>query len=86
MNIAQPCWSLGLKCASRVAAPGGSIKRKIQNLLFKPLKYLFEGCCTNRNTASLLQSVGFSEVNIETFDSKAMPAPISPNIVGVAVK
>jgi ubiquinone/menaquinone biosynthesis C-methylase UbiE len=69
-----------------VAAPGGSLKRKVQNVLFKSWKCLFEGCCTNRDTACLLQSAGFSEVDIETFESKAMPAPVTPNIVGVAIK
>lgn len=69
-----------------VGAPSGSMKRKVQNVLFKPWKYLFEGCCTNRDTTNLLQSVGFSKINVEAFESQAMPAPISPNIVGVATK
>jgi ubiquinone/menaquinone biosynthesis C-methylase UbiE len=69
-----------------VAAPQGSVKRKMQNLLFYPWKYLFEGCHTNRNTDSLLQSVGFSRIDMECFDSRAMPAPVTPNIVGVAQK
>jgi len=69
-----------------VAAPEGTAKRRLQNAVFRPWKYFFEGCHTNRHTAELLQSVGFSEIQLESFDSKAMPAPVSPNIVGVAIK
>ncbi|MBL1141078.1 MAG: class I SAM-dependent methyltransferase [Proteobacteria bacterium] len=69
-----------------VAAPKGSMKRKAQNLLFRTWKCLFEGCETNRNTGALLQSAGFSQVDMNRFDSTAMPWLISPNIVGVAIK
>lgn len=69
-----------------VAAPKGSAKRMVQNLLNKPWQYVFEGCHTNRDTASLLKSIGFSQIEIESFDSTAIPAPVSPNIVGVATK
>jgi SAM-dependent methyltransferase len=69
-----------------VAAPAGTTKRKVQNFLFKPWRWLFEGCETNRDTGALLQSVGFSQVDMDCFDSKAMPPPVSPGIVGVAVK
>jgi ubiquinone/menaquinone biosynthesis C-methylase UbiE len=69
-----------------VAAADGSVKRKLQNLLVRPWKWLFDGCVTNRDTGSLLNRVGFSHVEMEAFDSKAMPPPISPSIVGVATK
>lgn len=69
-----------------VAAPEGSGKRKVQNVLLRPWRWLFEGCETNRDTGGLLQTIGFSDVSMESFDSKAMPPPVSPGIVGVATK
>ena len=58
----------------------------IEDVLFRPWKWLFEGCETNRSTGNLLNRIGFSHVEIDEFDSTAMPPPVSPSIVGVAIK
>lgn len=69
-----------------VAAEQGTTLRKVQNLLVRPWRWLFEGCHTNRETARLLSEAGFSQVEIEQFKSEKMPPVIVPQIAGVAIK
>ena len=81
----------------RVLKPGGKLYflehvaaaprtglRRVQDLLMRPWRWLFEGCHTNRETAALLDSVGFARVEIECFSSRKMPPVIRPVISGVA--
>ena len=81
----------------RVLKPGGKLYflehvaaaprtglRRVQDLLMRPWRWLFEGCHTNRETAALLDSVGFARVEIERFSSRKMPPVIRPVISGVA--
>lgn len=67
-----------------VAAAPDTGLRRVQDLLMRPWRWLFEGCHTNRETAALLDSAGFSRVEIERFSSRKMPPVISPVISGVA--
>lgn len=69
-----------------VAATEGRMLRRVQNLLFRPWHWLFEGCHTNRETRRLLEATPFSDVEIEHFESEKMPPVIVPMICGVAVK
>lgn len=69
-----------------VAAPRGSGLRLVQNLLMRPWRWLFEGCHTNRETAELLETVGFDRVETECFRSRKMPPVIVPVISGVAYR
>ncbi|MCB1596478.1 MAG: class I SAM-dependent methyltransferase [Gammaproteobacteria bacterium] len=69
-----------------VAAPRGSGLRRVQDLLMRPWRWLFEGCHTNRETAALLEAAGFSSVEIERFRSRKMPPVIVPVISGVATR
>ncbi|MDP2324100.1 MAG: class I SAM-dependent methyltransferase [Gammaproteobacteria bacterium] len=69
-----------------VAAARGTGLRKLQDLLLRPWRWLFEGCHTNRETAVLLEKAGFSRVDIERFKSEKMPPLIVPQIAGVATK
>lgn len=69
-----------------VAAPEGSGLRKVQNLLHRPWHWMFEGCHTNRETEPLLETAGFSNLDIERFKSEKMPPVVVPVISGVAVK
>lgn len=69
-----------------VAAADGSFLRKVQNVLVRPWRWLFEGCHTNRETARMLEDAGFSDLNVEHFKSEKMPPVIVPQIVGVAIK
>jgi ubiquinone/menaquinone biosynthesis C-methylase UbiE len=69
-----------------VAAPRGSGLRRVQDMLMKPWRWLFEGCHTNRETAELLADAGFARVEIERFRSEKMPPVIVPMISGVAYR
>jgi ubiquinone/menaquinone biosynthesis C-methylase UbiE len=69
-----------------VAAPRGSGLRGVQDVLMKPWRWLFEGCHTNRETAALLETAGFSRVDIDTFRSRKMPPVIVPMISGIAYR
>lgn len=69
-----------------VAADPGTMLRKVQDLLVSPWRWLFEGCHTNRETATMLKGSGFSSVEIECFRSEKMPPLVVPQIAGVAVK
>lgn len=69
-----------------VAAPRGSGLRRVQNLLMRPWRWLFEGCHTNRETAELLDTAGFTRVEMEHFRSQKMPPVIVPVISGIAYR
>ena len=69
-----------------VAAPRGSGLRRVQDLLMRPWRWLFEGCHTNRETAELLEAAGFERVEMERFSSQKMPPVIVPVISGVAYR
>lgn len=69
-----------------VAAARGSGLRRVQNLLMRPWRWLFEGCHTNRETAEMLEAAGFSRVELEQFRSRKMPPVIVPVISGVAYR
>ncbi|MHA7832415.1 MAG: class I SAM-dependent methyltransferase [Flagellimonas sp.] len=58
----------------------------IQNVIHKPWHWFFEGCHTNRDTKSLLESVGFSSLDIEKYNHYSPFIPIIPQIRGKAVK
>jgi SAM-dependent methyltransferase len=69
-----------------VAAPSGSKLRSAQNFLFKPWRWMFEGCNLNRETNSLIYQAGFSSVDMDCFVLTSPFVPISPHIFGTAVK
>ena len=58
----------------------------IQNLVHRPWHWFFEGCNTNRDTANLLKSSGFSALNIEEYNLYSPFIPIIPQIRGKATK
>lgn len=57
-----------------------------QNLVHKPWHWFFEGCNTNRNTQQLLESSGFSSLELETYNLFSPFIPIIPQIRGKATK
>ena len=69
-----------------VAAERGTFRRRMQDLVLGPWRYVFEGCHPNRETDTLLEAAGFSRVQIDRFTSKKMPPVVVPQIAGVAVK
>lgn len=68
-----------------VAAPPGSRLRALQRLLRRPWRWLFAGCCLDRDTAATLEAAGFASVEIERF-RLGLPSPIRPHVAGWAVR
>ncbi len=68
-----------------VEAPHGSMLRRLQRLLRRPWRYVFEGCCLDRDTASLIRAVGFSSCQIDQYRLKSPFVPVNEQIAGVAV-
>ncbi|MGI9550746.1 MAG: class I SAM-dependent methyltransferase [Aurantibacter sp.] len=69
-----------------VKARENSMLALIQNLIHKPWHWFFEGCNTNRDTATLLESVGFSSLDMVRYNQYSPFVPIIPQIRGRAVK
>ena len=69
-----------------VAAEPGTFRRRMQDLLLVPWRYLFEGCHTNRETGTLLEGAGFSSLRIDRVTSEKMPSLVVPQIIGIATK
>lgn len=69
-----------------VKAKDGSLLSFIQNMIHKPWHWFFEGCHTNRDTRTLLETSGFSSLDIEAYNSYSPFIPIIPQIRGMAVK
>lgn len=69
-----------------VAAPAGTTLRRIQNGLFRPHRWMFNGCETNRDTAAVIASAGFSEIDHHTVDAGVGSLYIRHHLIGTAVK
>lgn len=68
-----------------VAGPAGSPLRAVQRLIRRPWRWLFEGCCVDRDTAATLEAAGFATLEIERF-RLGLPSPIRPHVAGRAVR
>lgn len=67
-----------------VAAPQGTLLRKIQSGIKPIWKAIGDGCNPDRETWIALENAGFESVNYQHFEA---PVPlVSPHIVGVATK
>ncbi len=67
-----------------VAAPRGSLLRAAQTAIKPAWSFIGDGCQPDRETWYLIESAGFTQVEIEHFRA---PYPIaSPHIAGYAVK
>jgi len=65
------------------SAPGPL--RAVQALLRRPWRYVFEGCCLDRDTAAAIGATGFRDVQVEQFRLGGAFVPVWPQISGVAV-
>ncbi|WP_251960942.1 class I SAM-dependent methyltransferase [Nostoc commune] len=68
-----------------VAAPQGTMLRLIQHVIRPLWKTLGDGCHPDRETWLALENAGFERVNYQHFRAN-LPAIVSPQIIGVAVK
>ncbi|OUL35206.1 SAM-dependent methyltransferase [Nostoc sp. T09] len=67
-----------------VAAPNGTLLRRLQTIIRPIWKVLGDGCNPDRETWLAIENAGFSNVNYQHFEA---PFPIvSPHIIGVGTK
>lgn len=69
-----------------VGAAPGTMVRRAQDLVFRPHRWLANGCETNRETAAVIDRSGFSHVDHETVDPGRAGAYIRPHLIGTAIK
>jgi len=67
-----------------VASRTGPI-RALQQLLRRPWRYAFDGCCLDRDTAATIAATGFADLRIEHSRLGGVFVPVWPQISGVAV-
>jgi len=58
--------------------------RAMQRLLRRPWRFVFDGCCLDRDTASAIATAGFADVRVEPFRLGGVFVPVWPQIGGVA--
>jgi len=59
--------------------------RALQRLVRRPWRYVFDGCCLDRDTAAAIAAAGFRDVRIEHDRLGGLFVPVWPQISGVAV-
>ena len=67
-----------------VAAPRGSGVHRAQRAARALWRWLFEGCHTDRDTATAVRAAGFSRVETRPLSVATPFVPIRPQIAGVA--
>ena len=73
-------------CVEHVAAPADTVLGFLQRLVYRPWRWLFEGCHTHRDTADLLRTSFFTSVEIREFTLRSAFLPVRPQIEAVCVK
>jgi ubiquinone/menaquinone biosynthesis C-methylase UbiE len=73
-------------CIEHVAAPEGSPLARLQRLVERPWRWLFEGCDTHRDLAGLLREAGFATLEITPFTLRTAFLPVRAQIAAVAVR
>lgn len=69
-----------------VIAPEGTLLRRFQRILKPAWKLVADGCMPDRDTGRLIQSAGFSSVDITPFAISLPINLIRPHIMGKAIK
>jgi len=71
--------------AEHVAAKPRTPTRWSQRILRRPWAWVFEGCSCERDLASLIESAGFSSVDINPFRIHSPFVPFNTHIAGTAI-
>jgi ubiquinone/menaquinone biosynthesis C-methylase UbiE len=71
--------------AEHVAAKRGTPTRWTQRLLRRPWAWIFEGCSCERDLASLIESAGFSSVDLCHYRIRSPFLPFNTHIAGTAI-
>ena len=67
-----------------VAAPEGTVLRRLQHFFRHPWGFLADGCRPDRDTGRLLAKTGFNDLQVEPFSAPL--GLIRPHIIGSATK
>ena len=69
-----------------VRAPAGSLTRRVQSIVKRPHRWMFQGCEVDRDTEAQIRSAGFSSVDVETLDAGAGSFYVRHQIIGAATR
>lgn len=73
-------------CVEHVMAPTGSAIQRLQHLVRRPWKWIFEGCDLCRDTGATLRSSGFSSIEVKPLVLPTIFIPIRHQITALCVK
>lgn len=73
-------------CIEHVCAEQNTFTHKLQKLLYKPWRYLFEGCEIDRRTDEHIKRVGFRELDIVHYHLDSVFYPVNSQISVLAIK
>ena len=71
--------------AEHVAAKRGTPTRWTQRILRRPWAWIFEGCSCERDLASVIQSAGFTSVDLCHYRIRSPFLPFNTHIAGTAI-
>jgi SAM-dependent methyltransferase len=70
-----------------VAANQSGLRQRVQRAIRRPWSWLFEGCCPDRHTSTLLEGAGFSSLHIERrMFRRSLFWPVNTAMWGIAIK
>lgn len=72
-------------CVEHTVAPVGSCIYGLQCLIRHPWKWVFEGCDLCRDTASMIRSAGFAQVDLQPIVLPTIFVPVRYHIAAVCV-
>ena len=84
-KCAASCVLEDVSCSSSTLGPVRVRSEQLQRLLRRPWRYVFDGCCLDRDTAATIAATGFADVRIEHYRFGGVFVPVWPQISGVAV-
>jgi ubiquinone/menaquinone biosynthesis C-methylase UbiE len=71
--------------AEHVVAKSGTPTRWTQRILRRPWAWVFEGCSCERDLARVIQSAGFSSVDLSPYRIRSLFLPFNTHLAGTAI-
>lgn len=69
-----------------VVAPARSITRRVQAVVKRPHRWMFQGCTVDRRTTELIRAAGFASVDIHEIDTGPTGLYVRHQIIGTAAR
>lgn len=67
-----------------VAAPDGTVLRRLQRTVRRPWRWIFEGCSCERDLQAVVEGAGFTDTNVDAYRLHSPFLPVNSQIAGVA--